>query len=77
MIRLQLEMMFLVANLQTIVNAVIGDDVPVRSSRVKGTLEVMRYLMRQKLSIRSDFPWHYDLVFVREFHVSRVTSLKK
>lgn len=63
-------MIILLADFQTVVNGVVLDPAaPSIRRRVEGTLEVMRYLVRHELSIRTDFPRHHDLV-------SRVTPLK-
>lgn len=62
-------MIILLADFQTVVNSIVLDPAPSIRRGVEGTLEVMRYLMRHELSIRSDFPRHHDLV-------SRVTPLK-
>ena len=67
----ELEMVFLVVDLQTIVNSIVVNPIRGRSIRVEGTLEVMRYLMRHELSIRPDFPRDHDLV-----SGARVTPLK-
>lgn len=64
-------MIILLADFQTVVNRIVLHSAPSSPIRrgVEGALEVMRYLMRHELSIRSDFPRHHDLV-------SRVTPLK-
>lgn len=63
-------MIILLADFQTVVNGVVLDRAaPSIRRRIEGTLEVMRYLVRHELSIRTDFPRHHDLV-------SRVTPLK-
>ena len=75
-IRSELEVVFLVPDLQTVVNSIVRNCIRLRSTRVEGTLEVMRYLMRHELSVRPDFPRHHDFVSAGELSVPGVTPLK-
>lgn len=60
MIWIELDVIFFMVNTQAIVNGVVK----CRSISIEGALKVMRYLMREETSIRSDFSRYYEFVVV-------------